>query len=329
MSVEQFLDTVERGEIPPVVALGGAERVLVDEALANLRARVLTTGVIDFNHDRVSARDRTADDIVHLANMLPTLAPRRLVEVHDCETLEPTPALERYLDQPPAETCLVLVFGQIDVRRKLPKRLQKAALFGKFDHPKEREMPGLVRRRARRHKLEIDDEGAEVLALTVGADLGLLERAFEKLALVTDGRAITVAEIAEHVADTHVEDAFAFGRAILIGDRPEALRALAALERDRAAPIQLLGLLAWQLRQAVRARDILDSGGNPERVRSELRLFGDRASAVLSAARRFDADQHRRRLLRIADVDEALKSSRASSWLWLSRLALELCPERR
>lgn len=332
MSADAFFEGLER-KVPPIIAIGGPARTLVDESTELVRQKVLAGAIVDFNHDRVSAKDHSAEDVVNLANCLPTMAARRLVEVHDAEQLEFTPRLDAFLKSPPQESCLLLVFGQLDVRKKLPKTLQKLApeiaRFAKFDHPKEREMSRLAARRAKRRGLKLPGDAAEILAMTIGPDLGLLERALEKLELVVDGQEITKEIVVEHVADTHSEDAFRFGRAVLTGDRAAALECLAQLEKERAAPIQLVGLLSWQLRQAVSARSILDEGGSPDDVRKQLRLFGDRASAVLGAARRFNSSQHRRRLLRVGDVDSELKSSRASAWSWLNRLALELCPAPR
>ena len=79
-STEAFLGVLEKGELPAVVAFGGAERVFVDDALVAVRSRVLSGGLADFNHDRTSARERRGVDVVALCNTLPVMAPRRLVE---------------------------------------------------------------------------------------------------------------------------------------------------------------------------------------------------------------------------------------------------------
>ncbi len=323
-STDAFLGVLEKGELPPVVAFGGAERVFVDEALVAVRARVLVGGLADFNHDRVSARDRRGTDIVSLCNTLPVMAPRRLVEVREAGHLADADleALGAYVERPSLETVLCLVFDEIDLRDKLPKLLDKAktALLCRFDHPKDRDMPRLVERRARRHKLALQPGAADALALTVGTDLTLLERAFEKLAIAVDGD-VSADDVARHVADTHLEDAFAWVRAVARGDRESALRATAALQAAREEPHRLLGLLAWQLRQVALARTLLDDGRD---VAGELKLFGDRAAAVLQAARAFDPARHAARIVRLAEADRALKSSRQPPWLQMVRLVNDL-----
>lgn len=326
--VERFLSELEEGDLPAVVTLGGPERIFIDEALETLRRRALAGAIVEFNYDRVSAKQKSGDEIAALAQTLPSFAPRRLVEVHDADALDEAsaPQLARYLDNPPAETLLVLVFDNLDLRAKLPKKLKKIGALCRFEHPKERDLPRLVRTRAKRHKLKFTSEAEEALALTVGTDVGLLERAFEKLALLGDEGAITLEQVSEHVADTHLEDAFRLARAIAAQNRVDALKSYAALERSRAVPLQLIGLIAWQLRQLIRARQMLDEGASTDEIGRALNQFGSRAQTLVQAARKSDLARHRRRLSRVAATDQALKRSRAPQTLLMQRLILELCP---
>jgi DNA polymerase-3 subunit delta len=327
-SPEAFFTILDNDKVPlpPVVAFGGAERVFVDDALSSLRARVLSGGLADFNHDRGTGRDRRGFDIVAMCKTLPVMAPRRLVEIKDADSLHDADVevLAAYLESPSPETVLLLVFGEVDLRSKLPKLLEKSklALLCRFDHPKDREMPSLVLRRAKKLGLKVDGNAADALALTVGTDLTLLERALEKLAIAVDeGAAITAAAVSQHVADTHLEDAFAFVRAVAVADRKEAIRGAAQLQAAREEPLRLIGLLAWQLRQVAQARALLDDGRDPAQ---ELRLFGDRAAPVLRAARALSPERHARRLVQLAEADVGLKSSRQPPWLLMMRLVHEL-----
>lgn len=330
--VDRFFQVLEEQDPPAVIAVGGPERAFVDDTLRVVRERALAGAIVEFNHDRASARDLTCDAVVSLARTLPTMAPRRLVEVHDADALGEggMERLEAFLAAPVPETVLVFVFGQMDARGRLVKALKKhKAHLMRFEHPRERDVPALVRMRARRHKLKLGGDAVEAVAVTVGTDLVLLDRALEKLALVAEGREVTLEDVSEHVADTHLEDAFGLVRALAEGNRKAALRTLAALEQNRDEPLRLLGLIAWQLRRSLRARAILDEGGTDADVGNAFNLYPNRARELVSAARKVDRATHERRLLRVAVTDRALKQSRGSAWRWMERLVLELCPEPR
>jgi DNA polymerase-3 subunit delta len=325
-SPEEFLELLESDDpLPPIVAFGGDERVFVDDALAAIRTKVLSGGLADFNHDRTGLKDKRANEIVSMAKTLPVMAKRRLVEVRDADAAveADVAAFAAYCENPNPETVLCLVFGGIDLRDKLPKLLDKSksALLCRFDHPKDREMPGLVARRAKKLKLKLQPGAADALAITVGTDLTLLERALEKLAIAIDGDSISADDVSKHIADTHLEDAFAFVRHTATANREAAIKACAALQAAREEPLRLLGLLAWQLRQVAQARGLLDEGKDPTR---ELRLFGDGVGPVLNAARKFDPARHAQRLVLLADADVALKSSRQPMWLLMTRLVHDL-----
>jgi DNA polymerase III subunit delta len=321
--VDAFFRALE-GELPPVIAMGGEERVHQDDALATISERALAGAMKDFNWDRTSGRERRAAEIVSMCNALPVMATRRLVEVRDAEGLaSEVEVIERYLENPSKETVLVLMLASVDMRDKLTKLLDKQALLCKFEHPKDRDMPRHIERRAKKHKLKLGHEAVEALAATVGADLTLLERALEKLALACEGE-VSIEDIENNVADTRLADAFEWVRAVAMGNRAGALTGLKKLEADREEPIRLMGLLAWQLRQLTRARALMDDGKQGQ-VGSELNLFGDRLNTALSAARRLSLPEHSARLTRLAGVDRLLKGSRQPPWLVMTRLTEELC----
>lgn len=330
-TADAFFGAIEKAELPAVIGMGGAERVYVDDALATIRASALSGGMADFNHDRASARERSVSQVVSMCRTLPVMSKRRLVEVKDVGQWKDEASLEElaaYLQRPSPETVLLMLFDDVDLRDKLVKLVDKHALLCRFEHPKDRDMPSHVQRRARKHALKLDAGAVDALAATVGADLTLLERALEKLALVVDpeSKLVTSELVEKHVADTHLEDAFAFARAVAKQSRGPALGALAALQAAREEPLRIVGLLAWQLRVVARARALLDEGASGQQIGSELSLFGDRLSSTLDFAKKLDMRGQAQRLAALATADRALKGSRQPPWLVMTKLVLDLCP---
>jgi hypothetical protein len=56
-----------------------------------------------------------------------------------------------------------------------------------------------------------------------------------------------------------------------------------------------------------------------------LSLYGERLKVVSVAARKRPLDAHMKRVLKLAELDVALKSSRAPAWLQLERMVMQLC----
>ena len=111
-NTDAFFQTIESDVLPRIIAFGGEERVFVDDALDIIRRRALEGGLADFNHDRTSGRDREPGEIIAMCKTLPTMAPRRLVEVADAQDLrdDALAIFQRYVEDPCPETVLCLVF---------------------------------------------------------------------------------------------------------------------------------------------------------------------------------------------------------------------------
>ncbi len=323
---QDWLKQVTSPALPPVIAMGGEERAFVDEALAEIKKRVLNSGLVDFNLDILSAKSSSIEAILSAAKALPVMASHRLVLVTESESVkvDDLTTIEQTLKTPNPSTVLVFVFDQVDTRLKFQKLLDAQAVFYKFDHPKEREMLGLIKSRGKLRGLKIDDEAALSLFLEIGNSLLMLDRAFEKLELSSEGQPITTQQISEQVAQTAFQDAFVLARAVVLKDRVQVAKSLCELKKAQEIPLRLLGVLAWQFRVVLKARLMLDDRRSGSEIGSKLNLFGDRLDFVMRAARLLDTAGQIGRLKALLELDRALKSSRVPAWLNFDRAVLEL-----
>jgi DNA polymerase-3 subunit delta len=281
-----------------------------------------------FNVERLYATDRsvTGGAIVESARLLPMMAERRVVVVlraerllkpkrrgrFDEESAEPegeTPAevdaLEAYVKAPEPQTVLVLVAADVDRSRRLFKALAKTAtivecwgLKGGRDarvdlRQAARQAEQLVRQAVAAAGQEIETAAARLVAERAGTDITQLRGDVDRLLLYAAGqRRITVADVREVVSAESSQDDWAVTNAIQRGDRAEALRQLALALDGGGVPYQILGQLAWFVREKLTAFD-------PRRV-----------PAAVDALFRTDLD---------------LKSSGGDPRVLLERLVVELC----
>src|SRR4051812_9711490 len=131
---QDVLGAVARGELAPVYCLHGAERFLVDRALAAVRAAGLGGGVAGLNHHVFELKESGIAVAVTAAQTLPMFAKRRLVvgrgvDQLKSEELEP---LLPYLADPNPATCLVLTADKIDGRLKPFQVMRKAGYLHEF-----------------------------------------------------------------------------------------------------------------------------------------------------------------------------------------------------
>ena len=284
-----------------------------------------------FNAERVYAGERgvTPAAIVESARTLPMMADRRVLVVLRAERLlkpkrrgraaadaeaagdgdEPPSdldVLEAYIREPVPQTTMVLVAADADRTRKIYKALQKQAaivecwgLKGSRDakgidlRQVARTAEALVKEAVAAAGQEIDGPAARLIAERAGTDIGRLRGDVDRLLLFAAGKPkITRADAEEVVSAETAQDDWAVTNAIQRRDAADALRQLALALDAGGVSYQILGQLAWFVREKMPMT-------NPRQV-----------PAAIEALFRTDMD---------------LKSSGGDPRILLERLVIELC----
>ena len=284
-----------------------------------------------FNLERLYATDKavTPSAIVQAARTLPLLGDRRVVvvlraerilkpkrrgkaaesEVEDdggeAEPASDLDALEEYVKRPESQTTVVLVAADVDRQRRIYKTLQRHAaivecwgLRGSRDAAADpravaRSADALVRQAAAAAGQQIEASASRLVAERAGTDIGRLRADIERLLLYTAGTPkITLLDAQEVVSAEKPQDDWAVTNAIGRGDAAEALKHLRLALESGGVSYQILGQLAWFVRDRLATAE-------PRRV----------PTAVEALFR----------------TDLELKSSSGDPRVLLERLVVELC----
>lgn len=283
-----------------------------------------------FNLERMYANEKnvTPSLIVEAARTLPMLGDRRVVVVVRAERIlkpkrrgkasedaeafveEEEPAgdldvLEEYIKKPEPNTTLILVASDVDRQRKVYKALQKHATIVEFWGLKggkdarvdlreaARTAEQLVRQAVTNAGQQIDPAAARLIAERAGTDIARLRADADRLLLYAAGKpTITLQDVHEVVSGETSHDDWGVTNAIARCDTAEALRQLGLAIEAGGVSYQILGQLAWFVRDRFPA-------GNPKRIRP----------AVEALFR----------------TDLELKSSGGDPRVLLERLVVELC----
>ena len=213
--------------------------------------------------------------------------------------------LEEYVKRPEPYTTLVLVAADVDRQRKIYKALQKSATIVEFwglrasrdarvdlrDAARTAEQ--LVRKAVGDAGQQIDPAAAKLIAQRAGTDIARLRGDVDRLLLYAAGKPkISLQDVQEVVSGETSQDDWAVTNAISRGDTAEALRQLGLALDAGGVSYQILGQLAWFVREKF-------PSGDPKRVRP-----------AVEALFRTDLD---------------LKSSGGDPRVLLERLVVELC----
>lgn len=337
MSVSALEQALAR-EVEPVYVVVGDALPLVERAVAAIQAAVLPrVGLPAFNHARFRASEPGAVGAFSAARTLPMMADRRLVELRELQEAgnDLFGALVDYLGSPSPGTVLLVVgtgFPKVEkggsnwgarVKNALKGHGRLVQLSSEDASPVRFAIEAAA---ARGKTLGLRE--AELLVEVVGADLGRLQQEVEKLALfVGDAPGIDAGAI--QAAGSVLAEAVIWDLTTGLAARDPAL-ALGSLHRLQAGgddARKLLGMIAWQVRELLRAKELLEAGASDRDVTAKVRLRWElfqRIRPVLVDGFPDAADL----LRRLATANRQMNSHRAGADRILEGLVLEMLDGR-
>jgi DNA polymerase-3 subunit delta len=307
-------------ELKPAYLLTGSDRPKIERALHRLRDRFG-----DDATERLSALHATGDDAVAACNAMGLFASGgRLVLVDEVERWKAgdAKAVAEYLAAPAPETVLALVGDGLRKDGALAKALAKKGAVLAYEVSK-RELPRWVGEQFARHGVKATADAVRALIELVGDNLQELATEIEKLSVWAGHDQIGQDEVELLVAARADVPPFVLTDAWGRRDVGAVLAACESiLERSSRSgeAYVLVGRLAAHVRrvQACQALDL--AGARPREAAAELKMHPFAAEKAFGQSRNFSVEELREAIVRLADLDLALKGgSRLPSELALQR----------
>jgi len=319
---------LEKEEILPVYYLYGNETYMLEEAVRNIKKRLIPPGLKDFNYETFFGGNNDASDIIHAACTFPIMSERRMVVVKDAHLL-PIKDLEEltsYISNPLPSSCLIFISEKIDSRRKFFINLKKCGVIVKLDHPKDGELAYWIQKMATGFDKEIGKDGIAFLVEIVGNNLQEIYNEIEKVSIfIGDNATIGLEDLQEVVSELRVENIFALIDSVGNKDREKALTILQKMLASGEDHLKILGMIMYRFRLIFRAKDLMQKGLPPSEMGKRLGIRSFLVKGLLEQARRFSRDDFNEAFGQFFNTDLTLKSSRVAKKLILERLILELC----
>jgi len=316
-------------ELKPVYLLTGTDRPKIGRALKRLRARVSEDSI-----EQLDSPPATADDAVAACNAMGFFsADGRLVIVTSVDKWKAADAktVAAYLASPTPGTVLVLVADELKADSPLGKAVAKAGQVLAYSAPK-RNLAGWVAEQFAALGARAEPDACAALVHIVGEDLHQLASEVDKLATWAAGEPIGEREVealAVSVAETPIFSLTdAWGRR----DVAETLEASETIfEREgksrRDSAPRLAGALASHVTRVRQCQALAAEGVRPRDAAGRLKMHPYYAEKLFGQAGNFSEEELRDALVRLSDLDLALKGkSRLSGDLELQRALVDLSP---
>ena len=314
-------------ELRPVYLLTGTDRPKIGRALRRLRTRFGDEAVEILSAEVVSGEDVTA-----ALNSLGLFGVGRLVVVQGVEKWKKADAeaLDGYLADPVQGTVLALVVEEPpkeDALGKLVARRGGEVLA--YDVPKPKDPSVWVRGEFARLGAQATDDAARRLVEIAGDDIGYLEQEVEKLATWAGGEQIGPREVEELAVPVTEAPSWALSDAWGGRDVGEVLSACEAELEKGVEPFLVAVRLAAQVALVRAVQSLAEEGLGAKDIAGRLKKHEFRVRKAMGHAERYSRDELDAAIVRLAELDAALKgASRVSNELELERALLEITASR-
>jgi DNA polymerase-3 subunit delta len=309
-------------ELKPVYLITGGDRPKIQRALRRLRDRVGEDAV-----ELLSANDAAGADAVAACNSMGLLGGgRRLVIVEEVERWKApdTKAIAAYLTSPAPETVLALVAAELKKDSALGKACAKAGDVLVYDVVKRR-LPEWVAKQFAERNVAVDADASRLLVEIVGEDPEELATEIDKISTWAAGEPVGAREVEQLAAGCAQVPGYDLTDAWGRRDLAAALTACQRLLERSGDPVSrtvpsLIGLLVGHVGRVRDCQLLAEEGLSAREAAARLKRHPFYVEKLFSQARNYGPDELREAVVRLAELDHAVKGG--------SRLAVDLELER-
>src|SRR5438445_8197054 len=284
-SREDLRNQLKRREIAPVYVLFGPETHLRDIAAKTVADLAFEDGDLrDFNEANFSLN--TEDNLeraLAAAEQLPMMASRRVIRITDIrisasgfrDTITETDesVLSAYLENPSPHSVVIFVADELNGVRKMGKFLRDKTTSVEFARLDDRQLAEWARKEINDTEAEIDEPTLRHLLARIGSDVRRLTNEINKLAAAAmPSKTITSELIEALVPHSREISNFDLTDHLVAGHRSQALVALRKILDDGAEPLALLGLISYNYRRLLMAKEMMSRGAERGAVAGRLQL---------------------------------------------------------
>ncbi len=334
---ENLRDQLKSREIAPVYLLFGPETYLRDLAAKTIADFAFAPDDFrDFNETEfslgISDNIRTA---LSAAEQLPMMASRRVVRITDVRVTasgqkdtvkeEHEQMLMDYLARPAESSVVIFIADELNGTRKISKLLKAHTTAVEFTRLDDAQLVDWAKNKIKDAGSEADQRTVRQLVALAGSDVRRLTNEIEKLSTAAlPGKLITTELIESLVANSREISNFDLTDHLMEGRGAHAIRVLKKILDDGAEPLALLGLISYNYRRLLMAKEMMTNGADRTEIASAVKLYGNRQDEFLAAARRSDTEKLVNTIRQIAKTDLAIKTSLGGGGTAGSRMQIEM-----
>jgi DNA polymerase-3 subunit delta len=332
MVYQEFAQKIAAGKIAPVYFFYGNEAYFIDQGLEAIFSRFVTSGSVNFNRDIFYGEETEASQIVNTALSIPMMSEKRVVVLKNYNRLPQSgkELILKYCKNPAPHTILVLVTGEVDLRKKGYAELKKLVELVECKSPYEKKIPMHISQFVENRGKKISFRAINLLQAKLGNSLsGIIGQVEKLISFKHDQEEITEEDVERLVGISRSYNIFQLRDAIGSRNTVESLVILRQMVEIGEPPGFIVSSLTNYFIQLLRARELKRRRASRNEMLEQLAVHPFFLDRTVNQAMGFEDSQIARILKLLLEADKNLKTSYQKPKIILELLLLQIMEQNK
>lgn len=345
MNYKDIIKNIKDRNLEKMYLFHGREYYLIDNGIKVIKDN-LEESMLDFNLDVIDGKETTLDQVISSIETLPFMDEKKVVIIKDFELLKGkkknfTDADEKYLiehlDNIPETTVIVFaVYGEIDKRKSLVKKIDKNGIVYNCDKLSDMDLFKWVKKQFEANEAHIDNPQIMYFIDQEGyrdksseKTLSDLQNEINKISsFVGKGNQVTN-EIIDKLSQKKVENDI-FKLIDCIGEKrsSNAIKILNDMIQEGESVLGIFAMIAKQFKVVMQVRQLQNDGYTTKVISEKLKIHPFVAGKALKQATSFNDDIIVDMLNYILESDYKIKNGLVRDTLAVEMLVSKYCQRK-
>ncbi|MGD9679467.1 MAG: DNA polymerase III subunit delta, partial [Vulcanibacillus sp.] len=275
----------------------------------------------DFNFINYYLSLSSLDEVINEAEMPPFISNHKLIVAKNAffftgqksnKDLEhDTKKLEFFLEHPTEYSTIVfwVPYEKLDERKKIVKLIKDKGYVEIFLPLSNMALVEWVKKKATLDNATITEEAAQLLIHIVGQDLQILSQEINKMTIYVGVNGIIDNNIVNLLASRVLEkNIFSLIELVANLEIETAFQKFYDLLKNKEEPVKIVSLFARQFRIILNTKELHRLGYSEKQIASQLAIHPYVTKIAIQQSLKFNEEQLRKILIKLAEVDYEIKS---------------------
>ena len=345
MNYKDIINDIKNRNIKNTYLFYGKEYYLIENAIKEIKL-TLNDGMIDFNLDIIDGREIALDQLISSIETLPFMDDRKIVILKDFELLkgkkknfsdEDEKYFTEYIDNIPQTTTLVfIVYGDIDKRKSLVKKISKNGIVFNCDKLSDMDLFKWVKKKFDNNNVIIDNAQIMYFIESTGYKdknneytLSDIDNEIRKISSFAGSDTKVTNEIIDRLSQKKIENDI-FKLIDYIGDKnsQNAIKILNDMINEGESVLGIFAMINRQFKIVLQVKELLNKGLNNKAISDKLKLSLFIVNKSIKISRNFTESMIIDMLNYILESDYKIKKGLMRDTLAIEMLVSKYCQRR-